>query len=78
MKTFKTICAATLLAISLSIPAYADTAPGEVHTPGSPICIDDGTTTTGDTSLTDESTTVDGDISSSVFADMLSALASIF
>jgi hypothetical protein len=77
MKTFKTICAATLLAISLSIPAYADTAPGEVHTPGSPICVDDGTTT-GDTSLTDESTTVDGDISSSAFADMLWALDSIF
>jgi hypothetical protein len=76
MKTFKTVCAATLLALSLSIPAYADsTDPGEVHTPGSPspICTDDGTIITEDTALTDES-----DISSSLFADMLWAMASIF
>jgi hypothetical protein len=77
MKNFKAICAATLLAFSLSIPAYADTAPGEIHTPGSP-CMDDGSLTTDDTGLTEESTTVDSDISSSAFADMLWALASIF
>ena len=35
MKTFKAICAATLLALSLSIPAFADdTDPGDIHTPG--------------------------------------------
>lgn len=81
MKTLKTICAATVLAFCLSIPAFADdTAPGEVHTPGSPspICVDEGNTTTGDTSSTDESTTVAGDISSSLFTDMLWALSSIF
>lgn len=79
MKTLKTICVATVLAFCLSIPAFADdTAPGEVHTPGSPspICVDEGNTTT--TSSTAESTTVDGDISSSLFADMLWALSSIF
>jgi hypothetical protein len=79
MKTFKAICAATVLAFSLSISAYADTTdPGEVHTPGSPspICLDEGTTT-WDTA-TDESTTIDSDISSSLFSDMLWALASMF
>jgi hypothetical protein len=35
MKTVKAICATLFLALSLSIPAYADnTNPGEVHTPG--------------------------------------------
>ena len=34
MKTFKAIGAALVLAISFSIPAYADGNPGDVHTPG--------------------------------------------
>jgi hypothetical protein len=32
MKTFRVICAATVLALSLSIPAYA----GDAHEPGKP------------------------------------------
>jgi type 1 fimbria pilin len=34
MKTSKAICATIFLALSLSVSAYADTDPGEVHTPG--------------------------------------------
>jgi hypothetical protein len=82
MKTFKAICAATLLAVSLSLPAYADTAPGDQHTPGSPspICSDAGTSTTtsGDIELADGATAVDDDISFSALADMLWTVASIF
>lgn len=37
MKTAKPICATLFLALSLSVPVYAeDTNPGEVHTPGRP------------------------------------------
>ena len=37
MKTFKVMCAASVLALSLSVPAYSDeTAPGDGHSPGSP------------------------------------------
>jgi hypothetical protein len=34
MKTFKAICATLVLALSLSVPAYADTNPGDGHGPG--------------------------------------------
>lgn len=37
MKTAKAICATLFLALSFSVPVYAeDTNPGEVHTPGKP------------------------------------------
>lgn len=46
MKIAKAICATIILALSLSIPAYADSTPGEVHTPGksSQVQCDSGTT----------------------------------
>ena len=34
MKTFKAICAASVLALSLTIPTYADGNPGDGHGPG--------------------------------------------
>lgn len=34
MKTFKAICAAAVLALSLTITAYADGNPGDGHGPG--------------------------------------------
>lgn len=74
MKTFKAICAASVIALSLSIPAYAeDPAPGDVHVPGSPppVTCDTETDPTApcEAELTDG--TGDGDISLSALADML-------
>lgn len=71
MKTFKVICAATVLALFLSIPAYGeDPKPGDSHEPGKANCAfempcnatDDGST---------EITTVDSDFSLSAVVDML-------
>jgi hypothetical protein len=80
MKTFKAICAASFLALSLSIPAHADPAPGDIHYPGSPSPITGGTVTPtptpGDPASSGEAP--EGDISLSALADMLWALASIF
>ena len=77
MKTFKAICAASIIALSLSIPAYADTLPGDVHIPGKPCPVTDGTETApaapGDTEAA-----VEGDIIGSALADMMWTLASIF
>ena len=76
MKTFKAICAATLLALSLSIPAYADTAPGDIHVPGMPTC-DDGT---GDPTLSGNQTadaTVVGDISLAAVSDIIWVITSV-
>jgi hypothetical protein len=72
MKT-KGICAATLLALSLSIPAVADG--GDQHTPGSPVPCNLGTSCTipGNPGLASSATD-----SSPNTADILWALASIF
>jgi len=82
MKTFKAICAASVIAFSLSLPAYADTPPGDIHVPGKPCPITGGTATPttapGDTGLPGEATAVDDDLSFSSLADMLWTLASIF
>jgi hypothetical protein len=83
MKTFKAICAASVIAFSLSIPAYADAPPpGDIHVPGSPNPVTGGmptpTTEPGDTGLAGGATAADGDISFSALADMLWTLASIF
>ncbi len=80
MKTFKAICAATLLALSLSIPAFADdTTPGEIHTPGKTIAApSDVETPTQDTITTGVVTTVDGDGSIVELTDVLWALACMF
>lgn len=72
MKTAKSICATLLLALSLSVPAYAeDNNPGEVHTPGRPTQI------TCDSESPDRNTgepcqpTGDSDSSFSDFVDIL-------
>lgn len=77
MKTFKAICAASVMALSLSVPAYAeDPLPGDIHIPGAPSPVTGGTETPtpGDPASSSAAT---GDISSAL-ADMLWALASIF
>jgi hypothetical protein len=76
MKTLKALCATTVLALSLSIPAFAETAPGDNHTPGSPTPIESDTSTTAPGS--DGATVVDGDISFWLLSDMLWTLASIY
>ena len=79
MKTLKAICAAAVLALSLSIPAYADTAPGDGHTPGSACPITGGIGTSDPTPGEPSIATTDaGDISFSVLADLMWAMASIF
>ncbi len=43
MNKFKSICAMLVLALSLSVPVYADDmTPGDGHTPGTPNPIDPG------------------------------------
>ncbi|MGH9871444.1 MAG: hypothetical protein ACRD9S_03130 [Pyrinomonadaceae bacterium] len=75
MKTFKVICAATVLALSLSIPVYADdTNPGDSHNPGRPSSVSE---IPNDEEKT-ESTTTDSDFSLSAVVDMLWTVASIF
>ena len=83
MKTFKAICAASVIALSLSIPAYADPPPpGDIHIPGmaNPVPGDPvpPTPPSGNTGSADGATATGGDISFSALADMLWALASIF
>ena len=77
MKTFKAICAAALLALSLSIPAYADTPPpGDIHVPG---CTStDGFDSDSTPEATEKAQAADGDISFSAFADIMWAVASMF
>jgi hypothetical protein len=78
MKTLKAICAATVLALSLSVATYADdTTPGDSHSPGSP-CPISGGTTSGDSEVTGGATSVEDNISFSALADMLWTVASIF
>ena len=73
MKTFKAICATMLLALSLSIPTYADS--GEVHTPGHQSPVYNGTP---DPKAGQPGTLQAGDVAFSVVADFMWALASIF
>jgi hypothetical protein len=80
MKTFKAICAASVMALSLSVPAYAeDPLPGDIHIPGAPCPVTGGTETPtptpSDPASSDAGT---GDISLSALADMFWALTSIF
>jgi hypothetical protein len=70
MKTLKSICAAAVLALSLSIPAYADDPiPGIIHTPGM---------TASEPSGAAVASPVESDISLSAFSEMLWALAGMF
>ena len=74
MKTLKVICAATVLALSLSLPVYA----GDVQDPGKPHCTYEIPKDEGDTGSTELTTTVDSDFSLSAVVDMLWTVASIF
>ncbi|HKB67046.1 MAG TPA: hypothetical protein VKC61_14415 [Pyrinomonadaceae bacterium] len=79
MKTFKVICAATVLALSLSIPVYAeDPKPGDNHEPGRPACALEIPCDAKDAESTDSTTTVDSDLSLLAVVDMLWTMASIF
>ncbi|MEP6819399.1 MAG: hypothetical protein ABJA18_07675 [bacterium] len=84
MKTTKAICAAALLALSLSIPAYADDptpTPGEQHTPGCPIPAPGDTETPKapeNGGFPAGSSATDGDISSLNIADILWALGLVY
>jgi hypothetical protein len=82
MKTIKAMCAATILALSLSIPASADTNPGDSHTPGrntvNPINIGTPAPAPESSGLVGTASPVDGDISFPTLADILWALASIY
>ncbi len=84
MKRLKALGAALVIALSLSIPAYAeDPPPGDVHVPGSPNPITAGgaetpVTTSDNPGLAGGATAVDGDVSFSALTDVLWALASIF
>lgn len=77
MKTIKAICAATLLALSLSLPAYA----GDSHSPGSPSPIPPvelPITTPENPGSPGVIAGVDGDISVLSITDIVWALASMF
>jgi hypothetical protein len=77
MKTFKAISAATVLALFLSIPAFAeDPKPGEVHDPGKASCVCEMPGDPAD--ATSSTTTVDSDFSLSAVVDLLWTVASVF
>jgi len=79
MKTPKVFCAATVLALFLSIPAYAeDPKPGDSHEPGSASCSYETPCDEADAGSTDSTTTVDNDVSLSAVVDVLWTVASIF
>lgn len=78
MKTVKAICAASVMALFLSFPAYATDPPppGDIHVPGKPnpitgVIAPPGTAPSG-------APAVDGDLSFSALADILWSLAWIF
>jgi hypothetical protein len=78
MKTLKVICAATVLALFLSIPVYAeDPKPGDAHEPGKASCVCEISLNEGDTGST-ELIKVDSDFSLSAVVNMLWTVASIF
>jgi hypothetical protein len=83
MKVLKVICAATVIALSLSIPTYADgtgTDPGIIHVPGmiSPVSANTDTPSSGDTGSPGVASTELEDIGSSAFTDTLWTMLSIF
>jgi hypothetical protein len=79
MKTFKVICAATVLALFLSVPAYSeDPAPGDMHDPGRASCDYETTCNAADDGSTDLTTTDDSDVSLSAIVDMLWTVTSVF
>jgi len=76
MRTFKATCATLVLALSLTATtAFADTTPGDGHTPGSPSPQMDAPTQPTETTLI-SGTSTDGD--EAVIADILWALTTIY
>jgi hypothetical protein len=74
MKTLKAICTATILALALSVPAYA----GDVETPGKTSPGTGGTSTQELTpEATDEALAAEDYDSSSALVDIIWTLASI-
>jgi hypothetical protein len=79
MKTPKVFCAATVLALFLSIPAYAeDPKPGDMHEPGRASCVYETPCDQAGDGSTGSTITVDNDFSLSAVVDMLWTVASIF
>lgn len=80
MKTVKALCAATILALSLSFPAYADITPGDGHAPGrnNTNPTDIGTPAPESPRLIGTASPVDDNISFPTLVDLLWALASIY
>ena len=81
MKTAKAICATAFLALSLSVPAYAEDInnnPGEIHLPGRPCQITDSESPVGKPGEPCGATTDPGDGSFSDLRDILWVVASIF
>jgi hypothetical protein len=78
MKTLKVIGATIVLALSLSMPAFADNNPGDGHTPGrpDPVTIDPTPVKTDSTGTATD--TDDNDPSFLNLVDILWALASIY
>jgi hypothetical protein len=78
MKTAKATCATLFLALSFSVPVYAeDNNPGEVHTPGRPqiVCTGETPNRTAEPCMP---TTNAGNGSFPDFVDIFWAVASIF
>ena len=82
MKTLKTVGAALVLALSLSIPAYADTNPGDGHSPGQPDPVGTGAEEVITPKLPPTGTSDPGAVVSDVgiqtLADILWSLASMY
>lgn len=79
MKTFKALGAAFALTLSLSIPAFPDTNPGDIHMPGRSTSLSSDPTSKPDkTGSTNAATEMDNDISLLTIAEVLWALASIY
>ena len=78
MKTLKVIGATIVLALSLSMPAFADNNPGDAHTPGrpAPVTGDPTPVKTGSTGTATDND--DNDPSFLNIVDILWALASIY
>jgi hypothetical protein len=78
MKTFKVIGATALLALSLSVPAYAETDPGDGHGPGRTTSepSDFGTVSEYSASTSASDSVDDGGLLT--VADILWALSSIY
>lgn len=81
MKTLKALGMALVLALSLSIPAYADTNPGDEHSPGrtdpAPAGTENPTTKLPSTDTTGGSLAADSDLVTTI-ADIIWGLASIY